>query len=113
MRYDLLTEPSHVRQAYDEVAETDASARSETGQGTEILAEFLNQFSADPTILDAGCGQGRPVFQKIDTAATGAGLDFSRRQLELAAENVPGVRLVQGDLTRLPLLLTESPLPPA
>jgi SAM-dependent methyltransferase len=30
------------------------------------------------------------------------GLDFSRRQLELAAERVPGAWLVAGDLTALP-----------
>lgn len=98
-----MTERNDIRHAYDEVAEAYASVRSEGGQDMEILAEFLEPLSSEARILDAGCGQGRPVLRRLDKAATAVGLDFSRRQLQLARENVPGAALVQGDLTHLPV----------
>jgi len=98
-----MTRRNDVRQAYDEVAETYASVRSESGQDMDILAAFLDPLSSSATILDAGCGQGVPVFRHLDEVATAVGLDLSRKQLRLATANVPGGRLVQGDLTQLPV----------
>lgn len=98
-----MTKRNNVRQAYDEMAETYASVRSENGQDMEILAEFLDPLSSAAKILDAGCGQGTPVFRQLDETATAVGLDFSREQLRLATENVPQGRLVQGELTHLPV----------
>ncbi len=98
-----MTDRNNIRHAYDEVAESYASVRSESGQDMDILAAFLDPLSADATILDAGCGQGMPVLRRLDETATAVGLDFSREQLRLASENVPGGRLLQGDITHLPV----------
>lgn len=98
-----MTERNNVRRAYDEVAKTYASVRSESGQNMDILAEFLDPLPSDAQILDAGCGQGTPVLRHLHETATAVGLDFSREQLRLATENVSGGRLVQGDLTQVPV----------
>ena len=92
-----------IRRAYDEIAETYAAERSDGGREMEILDEFLAPLSDGPRVLDAGCGQGTPVLRRVDAAATGIGIDFSRRQLGLAAANVPGAPLLQADVTQLPL----------
>ena len=98
-----MTNRNTVREAYDELAEAYASVRSENGQDMDILAEFLEPLPSEATILDAGCGQGTPVFRELDDVATAVGLDLSRAQLQLTTENVPGGRLVQGDLSHLPV----------
>lgn len=98
-----MTERNTIRHAYNEVAEAYASVRSESGQDLDILVEFLDPLSSDAKILDAGCGQGTPVLRRLDETATAVGLDFSREQLRLATAHVSEGRLVQGDLTQLPV----------
>ena len=97
-----MTERDAIRQAYDELAETYAAGRSETGRDMDILAEFLDTLPAGARILDAGCGQGTPVLRRLHATATGYGLDFSREQLRLAGKAVPDAPLLQGDITQLP-----------
>lgn len=92
-----------VRRGYDDLAETYATERSEDGRGMDVLARFLDSLSKPARILDAGCGQGTPVLRRLSTVATATGVDFSREQLGLAAENVPDASLVEGDMTRLPV----------
>lgn len=97
-----MVEKDAVRRAYDELAETYATQRSENGRGEEILAQFLDSLSEPTRILDAGCGQGTPVLARIRTVATAVGVDFSREQLRLAQGSVPDVSLLQSDMTDLP-----------
>jgi len=97
-----MVEKDAVRRAYDELAETYATQRSEDGRGGDILAPFLDSLSEPTRILDAGCGQGTPVLPRIRTVATAIGVDFSREQLRLAEESVPDVSLLQSDMTHLP-----------
>lgn len=92
-----------IRRGYDDLAETYAEERSETGRDVTILAEFLDSLSDPERILDAGCGGGRPVLQQLDRRATAIGLDVSHGQLRLADETVPTAPLLQGEMTRLPL----------
>ena len=92
-----------IRRAYDELAGTYAEWRSADGRELELLESVLEPLSADARVLDAGCGQGRPVLSRIDERAAAVGLDFSRSQLRLAAGAVPDAGLVQGDLTEMPL----------
>lgn len=93
-----------VRRGYDDIAETYAAGRSESGRDIEILTEFLNSLPELERILDVGCGQGTPVLHELSTQlATAIGVDFSREQLILADERVPAAFLVQGDMTKLPV----------
>lgn len=91
-----------VRRAYDDLAPVHAEQRTGDGYGTDILAEFLDSLSESPRVLDAGCGQGTPILSRLASEADPVGLDFSREQLSLAAENAPDAPLLQGDMTTLP-----------
>ncbi len=95
-----MVEKRAVRQAYDEMARAYDAARTRDGRGLSVLESFL-EFGPE-RVLDAGCGGGRPVLDRLDDAATAVGLDASGEQLRLAADRVPGAALAAGDMTRLP-----------
>jgi len=90
-----------VRHAWDDVAETYAARRDPSGSDADLIDDLLADLPADPTVLDVGCGDGARTLANLPAGAVG--LDFSRRGLELARETVPGARLVQGDMTALPV----------
>lgn len=98
-----MVDKDAVRRGYDALAETYAANRSESGRDVDILDRFLGSLSTPARILDAGCGPGTPVLRRLCTFATAIGVDVSRGQLDVAAGNVPGTVLVQGDMTRLPI----------
>jgi len=97
-----MADRDDVRRSYDELAETYAAERSEDAQALAILERFLDSLSGPGRVLDAGCGQGTPVLERLDEEAAAAGVDFSREQLRLAREAVPDAALGQADMTRLP-----------
>lgn len=97
-----MVEKNAIRRAYDELAETYAEQRSESGHDTGVLDEFLGSLSAPTLILDAGCGQGTPVLTRLSSVVTAIGVDFSREQLRLARETARDAFLLQGDMTALP-----------
>ncbi|XVH33665.1 class I SAM-dependent methyltransferase (plasmid) [Haloferacaceae archaeon DSL9] len=97
-----MVDKDGVRRSYDELAAVHAAQRNEDDYGTAILAEFLERLSDSALVLDAGCGQGAPVLSRFGAAARAVGLDFSREQLRLAADNAPKSDLTQGELTALP-----------
>ncbi|WP_262175134.1 class I SAM-dependent methyltransferase [Haloarcula laminariae] len=90
-----------VRRAWDEVAETYAARRNPDGSDADLVDDLLATLPDSPTVLDVGCGDGARTLANLPAGAVG--LDFSRRGLELAAETVPDARLVQGDMTALPV----------
>ncbi len=91
-----------LRQAWDAVADDYASNRRADGEDAALIDEFLDALPADATVLDVGCGDGMRTLTNL-AGVDRIGLDLSGRQLELAAANVPRARLVQGDMTALPL----------
>lgn len=91
-----------VRHAYDVIAETYATQRSEGTLGVEVLDRFLDSLPENARLLDAGCGQGTPVLARSTDSITAVGMDFSRGQLQLAWEHVSDGVLVLGDMTTLP-----------
>ena len=90
-----------VRRAWDEVSETYARQRDPTGSDADLLADLVDLVGADATVLDVGCGDGARTLANLPEGSVG--LDVSRRGLELARETVPGARLLQGEMTQLPL----------
>jgi SAM-dependent methyltransferase len=98
-----MVEKDAVRRGYDDLAAEYAAARDEEGHEMDALDRFLEPLTESARVLDVGCGQGFPVLRELADAATAVGVDISRGQLELATENVPGVPVLQGDMTRLPL----------
>lgn len=90
-----------IRDAWDEVAETYARNRDPSGSDAALIDDLLAELPADPVVLDVGCGDGARTLANLPAGSVG--LDFSRRGLELAGETVPDARLVQGDMTSLPV----------
>jgi len=97
-----MADEQSVMGSYDELAPEYAAQRSARAGEETALDAFLAALGPSPRVLDAGCGQGDPVLDRLDTAGTGVGLDFSRTQLDLAAERVPGAPSVRGEIGHLP-----------
>ncbi|GGK57624.1 class I SAM-dependent methyltransferase [Haloarcula sebkhae] len=92
---------NEVRRAWDSVSETYAERRDPTGSDAALLDDLLERLAEAPTVLDVGCGDGARTLANLPSNSVG--LDFSRAGLNLAAETVPESRLVQGDVTALPI----------
>ncbi|MFC6861946.1 class I SAM-dependent methyltransferase [Halomicroarcula sp. GCM10025817] len=90
-----------VRRAWDDVAETYAERRDPTGSDAALLDDLRALLPDSPTVLDVGCGDGARTLANLPPGSVG--LDVSRRSLELTAERVPAARLVQGEMTALPV----------
>jgi len=97
---DPATYRATVRAAYDEMAGTYAEERSADGEPV-IVERLAARLPDGGRVLDAGCGEGTPGldghgFERV-------GVDVSREQCRRARAAMPG-RVLQGDLTRLPLV---------
>jgi ubiquinone/menaquinone biosynthesis C-methylase UbiE len=91
-----------LRRAWDDVADTYAASRRADGDDAALLAELLETLSDGATVLDVGCGDGQRTLANL-AGVDRIGLDLSGRQLELAADAVPDAKLLQGEMTALPL----------
>ncbi|WP_276270763.1 class I SAM-dependent methyltransferase [Haloarcula litorea] len=94
-------DPNEVRRAWDALSETYARRRDPDGSDADLIDDLLAALPADPTVLDVGCGDGARTLANLPPGSVG--LDVSRRGLELAAETVPEARLIQGEMSRLPV----------
>ncbi|WP_251329482.1 class I SAM-dependent methyltransferase [Haloplanus pelagicus] len=94
-------DPDAIRRAWDAIATTYARRRDPTGSDAELLGDLRDSLPPAPTVLDIGCGDGARTLANLPAGSIG--LDISRRGLELARETVPGARLVQADMTALPV----------
>ena len=90
-----------VRRAWDAVSETYARTRDPDGSDAALIDELLAALPADPDVLDVGCGDGERTLANLPAGSLG--LDFSRRALALATEAVPAARLIQADMTAIPI----------
>jgi len=93
---------SRLRRAWDAVADDYAAKRRADGEDARLVIDLLSDRPADATVLDVGCGDGARTLANMDDVRA-VGLDLSARQLELARRNVPTARLLQGEMTALPL----------
>ncbi|ESP88487.1 class I SAM-dependent methyltransferase [Candidatus Halobonum tyrrellensis] len=89
-----------VRDGYDALA--DAYGKSRDPPEAPLVESFLADLSAGSRLLDAGCGQGTPVLDRLPAGVAGVGVDFSVEQLR-RARGVTDAALVRGDLTALPV----------
>ena len=92
-----------VRRAYDAVGEAYGQFRRTDGPETGLFDDLLDGLAVTGPILDAGCGDGRRTAAHLVDRRPVVGLDVSAAQLDLAAQAVPELALVQGDMTALPL----------
>lgn len=92
-----------VRDGYDDIA-ADYDRRRADDVDRPHLDAFLKRLPGAATVLDAGCGGGRPVCSRLDDRADvrAVGLDFATEQLALA-RSATDARLLAGDVTALPM----------
>lgn len=94
------TDPDAVRRGYDAIAAAYGDERDD--DPGERFSRLLDRLPDEPRVLDAGCGNGRPVLAALDREGSAVGLDFSHEQVRRATATVPGAAVVQGDLSNLP-----------
>jgi len=91
-----------VRDGYNALAERYAAQRSLDGGEQAILDQFCRPLPLSARVLDAGCGQGEPVLQRLAAEWTAIGIDISQNQIALASEAVPAATLAQAEMSLLP-----------
>jgi len=96
---DLAQRPT-VKQGYDELADAYAEEREDFED--HAVLDALVEAAPPGRVLDAGCGAGDPILDALSEELPVLGLDFSREQVRRADDVVPG-RVVQGDMTALPV----------
>lgn len=98
-------ERNDVRRAWNAVADDYAARRRADGEDAALIDELLAGLPANPRprVLDIGCGDGSRTLNNLVGDTDTVGLDFSRRQLELAGRTAPDARLLQADMTALPV----------
>ena len=90
-----------IRRGYDEAAEDYATNRNlfENKKYLEKLNELLRSNS---TILDIGCGAGRPVDEFfIQKGHKVVGIDISDKMIEIAKKNVPSAEYEVKDMAEM------------
>jgi SAM-dependent methyltransferase len=97
-----MVDKQTIRRGYEDLGPTYATERPADGVGSDMLDWLLERVPASAAVLDAGCGPGSPVLDRLSTETSATGLDFARQQITLARANAPAATLVQGDLTTLP-----------
>ncbi|MBI4202716.1 MAG: class I SAM-dependent methyltransferase [Chloroflexi bacterium] len=90
-----------VRAGYDAIAEQYLAARPRDGADMALLEDLAARLSPGAHILDAGCGAGVPVAQRLAQRFAVTGVDLSQAQVDLARRLVPAASFLCGDMTRL------------
>ena len=92
---------SGVRREWNQISETYANRRDPSGSDADLIAEVLETIDGKPLALDVGCGDGARTLANLPSGSIG--IDISRSGLSLAAETVPEARLIEGEMTALPI----------
>lgn len=111
MTEKLTFKPSDIAELYREQAQQYSKFANESfsWQYLEkpLLDNVVSSFDPKPTkVLDVGCGMGRTLRYLLDkgiAAENILGVDISEEMLAIAKENVPEVKTVKSDLTKLSL----------
>jgi len=90
-----------VREGYNAIANRYLAERTRDSEDVRLLNDFIERLPADAKVLDAGCGAGIPISQKLSERFQVTGVDFSGAQIELAKKNVPDGTFLCEDMTKL------------
>lgn len=92
-----------VRSGYNAVAKEYLQSRLSGSQRLPLVEDFTALVPIGGVVLDAGCGAGVPLTQRLARNYRVLGLDFSMSQLRLATGLVPTVLFACQDIASLGL----------
>jgi SAM-dependent methyltransferase len=90
-----------VKEGYNAIAARYLAERTRDSEDVRLLNDFIERLPADANVLDAGCGAGIPISQRLSQYFHVTGVDFSEVQVELAKKNVPHAAFLCEDMTKL------------
>lgn len=90
-----------VRTGYDQIADRYLSGRTKDSADVQLLSDFIDLLDANAKVLDAGCGAGIPITERLAEKFNVIGVDFSAAQIAFAKHNVPNATFLCEDLTDL------------
>jgi len=90
-----------VKEGYNAIAERYLAERTRDSEDVHLLDEFIQRLSVNANVLDAGCGAGIPISQRLSEYFHVTGVDFSEAQIELARKHVPNANFICQDMTKL------------
>ena len=90
-----------VKDGYNTIAARYLAERTRDSADVRLLDDFVKRLPSDANVLDAGCGAGIPISQKLSERFRVTGVDFSEAQIELARKNVPQAEFICEDMTKL------------
>jgi ubiquinone/menaquinone biosynthesis C-methylase UbiE len=93
------TDPKRVvEQGYDQVAYDYARLEGESEwPRMRWLRKLLNRLEPGSSVLDLGCGSGKPADVEISKEHQVTGVDISQTQINLARQNIPTGHFLHGD----------------
>lgn len=90
-----------VKKGYDTIAGEYLATRTKKSSDVTLLDEFAKYLQPKAKVLDAGCGAGVPVAKILSEQFYVTGVDFSKKQVDLANKNVPNATFICQDMTQL------------
>ena len=90
-----------VKTGYDTIAHQYLATRTKDSDAVRLLGDFIELLAPTAKVLDAGCGAGIPITQRLAQRFDVIGVDFSETQIKLAKQNVPNAKFICRDLTDL------------
>jgi ubiquinone/menaquinone biosynthesis C-methylase UbiE len=90
-----------VRAGYNRIADLYLAGRTRDSEDVRLLEELIARLPQGAKVLDAGCGAGIPIAQKLSEKFEVTGVDFSEAQIELAKKNVQNATFLCEDMTKL------------
>ena len=89
-----------VKEGYNAIAHRYLAQRTPDSEDVRLLNEFMERLPANAKVLDAGCGAGFPISQRLSEHFQVIGVDFSEAQIALARKNVPNAQFLCEDMTK-------------
>jgi ubiquinone/menaquinone biosynthesis C-methylase UbiE len=90
-----------VKEGYNAIADRYLAGRTRDSEDVRLLDEFVERLPPNAKVLDAGCGAGIPVSQRLSERFHITGVDFSETQIKLAKKHVPNANFICQDMTKL------------
>lgn len=97
----MTSDKRAIRDGYDAIVDEYLAHRTGGHADRPHLDWLCDRLADGARVLDAGCGAGVPVAERLADDHDVVGVDLSRGQLRRGRENVTQARFVQGDMSAL------------